>query len=198
MSKFKDLVVNSLENYDINVQKYHKLISKIKYYKGISSEKDMEHNIIVFYDKDKHELFRSGYQILGQYHNYSNIWMWAWAMPTLTKNSTYLSKKILNYGLDIDPNDALLLKTELTTSRFKITNDIQLDIHIAISSYISKIPFIINIYSRPLTESTTSEDNTEIFYKFLNIDDFDEMESHDIYIRYVFFLLDYDKIDAHN
>ena len=39
--------------------------------------------------------------------------------------------------MDLDPEFSFL-KTELVTSRFRITNPIQLDIHVAIASYLSR------------------------------------------------------------
>ena len=60
------------------------------------------------------------------------------------KNQINLIKKVLNYGINLD-NDSIFLKSELITSRFKIVNSLQLDMHLAIASYISKEPFVIPI-----------------------------------------------------
>jgi hypothetical protein len=81
-------------------------------------------------------------------------------VPYLSKNSTYTSRKILNYGLDLGPNQEYL-KSELITSRFRITNPIQLDIHTAISSYLSQIPTIFQISKLerdPLTDNQNLKD----------------------------------------
>jgi len=72
------------------------------------------------------------------------MWFWGWAVSAFRKNLTIISRKILTYAFDLDPSVFLnlQLKTELVTSRFIITNPIQLDIHVALASYLSKSPLI--------------------------------------------------------
>ena len=96
---------------------------------------DMDHNVIVFLTLKK-KFYRSRYEIIGLYTSENNIWAWSWAIQCF-KNNTNIARKIWNYGAVLDPNVGFL-KTELITSRFKISNKIQLDIHVAIASYISK------------------------------------------------------------
>lgn len=185
MIESKNLIKNSLNYYDKNMEKYNKFLSKIRYVNFVFYTEDTKKSIIIFYDKDKKEIFKSRYEVLGAYNNTSKTWIWGWSIPNASKNLTFISKKILNYGLDIDDNDEnLFLKTELITSRFRITNEIQLEIHIAISSYISKIPLLFNIHILPerlmkLNENKFYEINTEKAEK---------------YTMYSFFILDYDKI----
>jgi hypothetical protein len=183
MNKSRDLILTALEYYDKNKEKYGKYISKIKYYDTIINENDMEHSVIIFYDKNKKELFRSRYEIIGIYYNYSSTWVWSWTIPDYPKNATFITKKILNYGLDIDNKQDPLLKIELITSRFTIFNKIQLDIHIAISSYIAKVPFIINIYFNPKLQ-------TDGTYK--NFNSIDELygDENDFHIMSSLFILD--------
>lgn len=146
-----DIVKSSLEYFDKNMEIRSKTLSKFKFVKIITNTNiDMDRNIIIFYDKNGTELHKSKYERLGTYYNLSNTWIWSWANPTRNKNETYISKNILKYGLDIDVdksksdfNDMMFIKTELVTSRFRISDPIQLDVHIALSSYISKIPLII-------------------------------------------------------
>lgn len=148
MNGSNDLIINSLEYYDKNRDKYAKFFAKIKHYSMIQDDKDTGHNTIIFYDKYNNELLRSTYEIMGIYTNFSNTWAWAWADPLLQKNKTYISKKILNYGLNIESPNEIFLKTELITSRFRIVIDVQLEVHIAIASYISKTPLIFNMYRK--------------------------------------------------
>jgi hypothetical protein len=139
-----DLVKNSLIYYDTNYEKYSKKILKYKY---ISVEPNLKNNYekdkLNFYDKDKKLMFTTEYEHLGIFDTGSHMWTWAWATPFLRKNNITLSRKILNYGFDLESDDNLFLKTELITSRFIISDDTQLDIHIAIASYISKKPAIL-------------------------------------------------------
>lgn len=140
----KELVVNALRYYDKNNELYAETFAKIKYFSIKLSEHDLEHSIIIFYDNNKKKLFESRYEVIGMYNPSINIWIWGWAIPSLRKNQTGLIKKVLNYGMDLDA-DSIFLKSELITSRFTITNETQLDIHIAIASYISKNKSIINM-----------------------------------------------------
>jgi hypothetical protein len=76
-----------------------------------------------------------------------------------SKNSTYLSRKLLNYGLDIDNEELIQLKSELITSRFKIKNTLQLDIHLALAGYLCKNPIIY--------KHIIGEKETMTYYMFL-------------------------------
>ena len=68
-------------------------------------------------------------------------------------------RKVFLYGSDIDVkiHTNLYLKNELITSRFKIDNMIQIYIHCAISSYLSKIPLILPWYNFPYGDSESNE-----------------------------------------
>jgi hypothetical protein len=154
-----NLVRNSLIYYDTNYEKYSKKILKYKY---ISVDPNLKNNYerdkLNFYDKDKNLIFTSEYEHLGIFDTGSHIWTWAWATPFLRKNNITLSRKILNYGFDLESEENVFLKTELITSRFIISDNAQLDIHVAIASYISKKPTIFK-----LIISTKEKD--KIYYK---------------------------------
>ena len=138
------IVAKALKYYDVNREKYNSIFNKIKYYQYIVNLHDMENNVIILYDENKKVLYKSKYEILGAFSKQHATWIWAWSLPTLTKNQTYISRKMLNYGLDLDHSE-IMLKTELITSRFRVTNQIQLDIYIAISSYITHQPIIFKV-----------------------------------------------------
>lgn len=143
-----DLVIRSLDYYDNNREKFNKFISKVRYLQiQRTSKGDIDRKKLIFYDRDKEKIGISRIEQVGTYYHDPKLWVWSWANPSNEKNVTYLSRKILSYGLDIttDVKDInnIFLKAELITSRFKINDKIQLDIHIAISSYITKIPFIL-------------------------------------------------------
>lgn len=185
MSTAKYLVKHSLEYYDKNCEKYERILSKIEYYELLENESDLERNIIIFYDKDKKEIFRSRYETLGLYDDTSKTWIWAWSIPYFKKNSVYMSRKILNYGLDIEISDEnKFLKTELVTSRFRISNHIQLDIHVSIASYLSKIPMIYNLAVMP-----TPTEQYDVIKKTLDVSSLNKGYQF-IYM----FLLDFDKL----
>ena len=63
-------------------------------------------------------------------------------------NETNIVRKLLNYGLKISPtpinkldNEQLYLKTQMVNSRFLLYDNFQLDLHLAISSYLAKETF---------------------------------------------------------
>jgi hypothetical protein len=142
MSKLSSIIVNALEYYDVNNEKYKSLKEKAKFVRIEKSNNDMEHNVMLFFDKNKNFIFKSRYEVIGMMGNESKIWTWGWAIPYLKKNTVKISKEILLYGINLNPEDDKILKTELITSRFRIANDVQLDIHLGLSSYMSKKPFI--------------------------------------------------------
>lgn len=142
MSDFTRVIRNALEYFDKNHLKYYDLTKKFKYFEVDKS--DMYEHKIKFYDKKMSLIFESQYQIVGKINYLQNIWIWGWSLSELTRNTIETSRRVLNYGLDIDPDD-VLLKTELITSRFRVTYPIQLDTHVAIASFLSKKPFIYRL-----------------------------------------------------
>lgn len=174
-----NLVTDALEYYDNNCEKYKDQFKQVRYIRFENSQSDLNHGIIMMYDKEKKELFRSRYEILGTYYSQTKTWVWAWAVPIFRKNSTNIVRKILHYGTELDP-EARFLKTELITSRFRISDPIQLDIHTAIASYLSKKPVIYKWISYHNTMSSMGE--------------YIDTKPHNTeYISNVLFLLDYEK-----
>lgn len=161
LDKVKELIKISLSYYDKNNEKYSSLYDKFKYYSITPSTNDTEHSIIKFYDKNDDVVYESKYEILSFYDNSNHLWVWGWAIPLLRKNEVYLSRKILNYGLDLSLSEEIFLKSELITSRIIISDPIQISIHSSIASYISKTPMIIQL----------TRDKTEMSKEGLNIID---------------------------
>ena len=140
------LINNALNYYDKNNIEYSKYINSEK----ITIERDK--NKIIFDDKDDFK-----YECLGIFDNTTNIWIWAWLVPEFMFNETNIVRRLLNYGLKITPtpiakldNEHLYLKTQLVNGRFLLSDEFQLDLHLAITSYLVKdnIKFIYyrNIY----------------------------------------------------
>lgn len=177
------LVTTALEYYDENNQNYINTFNDAIYIKYVEAKTDMDHNMIVFYDKNKKELTRSRYEVIGRYNTSSNIWIWAWAIPYYKKNNTNIIRKIWNYGAVLDPS-IKYLKTELVTSRFRIADSIQLDIHASIASYLSKNPLV---YKYIEYDIPTVDDEGYIQIK--------NMVQTENYTIYYMFLLDYKEIE---
>ena len=141
-----NLVKDSFDYYDSNYDEFESFLNGIDEIQIWNIQDDeMTPNEILFLQGES-KIHKSPYQIIGMYTTGSNSWIWAWASPTLEKKDTYIIAKVLNYGIQLNPSKNMFLKTELITSRFIITNMIQLELHIAIGSYLAKVPFIIGIY----------------------------------------------------
>ena len=168
------IVTDALEYYDKNNEKYREKFKNIRFTKFVENNNDMEHNVIIMYDNNKKELFRSRYEVIGLFNSTTNIWTWAWAIPSFRKNNTNIVRKIMNYGAELDPQTRFL-KMELITSRFRISNNVQLDIHASIASYLSKNPIIYNHYTNIQLKNISgytdvkkiNSDNYTLYFLFL-------------------------------
>lgn len=174
-----DIIERALEYYDTNYEKYNKKLREIKYIKFVDSPNDMSHNSIYLYDIDKKQIHKSRYEIIGLHNSATRSWTWSWSIAAFNKNSTYIARKILIYGTELDPSNRFL-KTELITSRFQIADNIQLDIHAGIASYLSKQPVVykyktymadtFKMTAEGLVDMTPPDENTEsytTYYLFL-------------------------------
>lgn len=142
-----EIIADALKYFDMNNEKYRHIKRQIKYVKGlIGSKTDVEGAKLIFYDSNMNELFISRVEILGKYYNSIHTWAWGWSLPEINKSLTSIIRKVFFYGTDIDINNNpanVMLRNELVTSRFRIEDDVQLDIHCAIASYLAKKPFIL-------------------------------------------------------
>lgn len=173
MSISHTIIKTALEHYDKNIDNNEHLFKDVEYYKFLPGDNnDVTKRSISLYDKDEKEILTAEYEVIGFYFNLERLWVWGWAIPRLHKNTIKTSRKILNYGLDIDYEKNPFLKTKLITSRFKITNKVQLDIHLAIASYIAKNEVVCRIKNNDpsLTETgltkMLTDDNTDDYTAF--------------------------------
>lgn len=154
------IIMDALVEYD-NAQPTINYLKKNSYYEIEKKiPKDTARNVITFIDnKTKEHILTTEIEIIGIYYASYHIWSWAWAHIGLTNNDTYLSKDILTYALKLD-TDMAYLKALLSTSRGEIKSDIQIDINLAICSYIIKQPYIYPI-------ELTVNDKVLIYYYIL-------------------------------
>jgi hypothetical protein len=180
-----NIIAQSLEYYDKNTELNKEIINKIQYINIIKKKQGESFNFIELYDKDFNLLKKSKYEILGTYNSAGNIWTWGWSIALLTKELVNTSKKIFNYGFDLD-QDNLFLKNELITSRFKISNKIQIDMHVAIGSYLSKKQFIFSykIYNDNI------EKNNIVKHKDLQLLNIKKNYENENYNEYYLIILD--------
>lgn len=174
------IIPNALKYYDENTAKYIGIRKKIKYWiksadgvefpysdspeeneKFIKIRKNSNHMIHTFYDKDKKVLFSSRIEFVGWHYTAHNIWVWAWGVPVTNKAECTTIRNVFLYATDLNAFNAgeldyetSVLKNELTTSRSLVTNQIQVDIRCALSSYLSKNPLIVPYYAQKKDPST--------------------------------------------
>jgi hypothetical protein len=161
-----EIISDALKYFDMNNDKYRRIKRRIKYVKRFPDDKqDIEGLKLIFYDNNMEELFVSRLEILGKYYNSINTWVWGWSLPPINKSLTTIIRKVFLYGTDIDINNNpanIMLKNELVTSRFRTYDDVQLDIHCSIASYLAKKPFILALkdfsFNYDLPNEVKSED----------------------------------------
>jgi hypothetical protein len=177
MTDIVSIVTNSLKYYDNNTDIYKDKLKNAYYYKLHNLFSDNEHHIVEFYDENKNLLLKSRFEVIGIYAHMTNTWVWGWSIPILDKVSTKIIRKVFNYGAELDKSE-IFLKTELISARFIISDPIQLDIHLAIVSYLSKNPFIYKIY-----DSDINDIDENGYHKITGLEEYVERP-----IRYIFLL----------
>ena len=154
---------NNIENFiktRLDILDKSKLIYK-KYINTTDYIRDKDKGILIFKKND--EIIYSGkFSLFGIFDINTKVWIWSWATPNYIINDTIESKKILEYGLTLEPptnsDIQYYIKSHLVNSRLFFENEIFLDIHLALSLYLSKAKFI---YSESI------KDNKKMIYYYL-------------------------------
>jgi hypothetical protein len=156
------LVEKAMHYYDMKIQQYE------KYKDVINIVINREESTIQFPSNVDIKTYK--YEVLGIFDNMTSIWMWAWMIPEFLYNETLIVKKLLNYGLKINPSiltklspDKLYLKTQLVNSRFLLQDEFQLELHLAISCYLAKDNFKF-IYSKKKYLSSDKMKYITVYY----------------------------------
>lgn len=179
-----NIIKSSLEYYDTYQPKVIDILNDIYYIKIIDNGNIT--NEIIFYNKNKIEIFKSSYEILSAYIPQQKVWKWAWSLAVSEKKSNFVSRKILDYAFNLDYKKDFFLKSTLINSNITIINDLQLDIYTALSANISKKPFIFKLYYPPIILYKTDDE----FYPYRKIIEDPEKDN---YMVYYLFILDFDK-----
>ena len=168
----------AMEEHDIYQYKIINFLKKIEYLKINNINLNITPRI-KFYDINKNLLFESGYEILGKYNQKNSTWYWGWSILSINNNQNFISRNILNYSfkLNFDTQQEVLLKSILLQSRHLIKNKMQLEILLAISSYLSKfqfifkVPFLPEIFNEYINYKSLFTDNnfnnSDIYYLFI-------------------------------
>jgi hypothetical protein len=145
----KNILFNTIkaavEEHDIYEYKLINFLKKIQYIQ-FYNELNLTPRIKLF-DSNKKLLLESGFENVGVYKQKNNTWVWAWSMNSINNNQNFISRNILMYSfkLKTDIKSEFLLKSILLDSKHIIKNKLQLDILLALSSYLSKFHFILKI-----------------------------------------------------
>lgn len=126
------------------------------------SDNELERGKIILTNKTTGEVeLVSDMEILGSYYSKYNLWTWSWAQPQLIKPYSYMTRKALQYALDLEPNK-IYLKSILSLSRGIVTHPLQVDINVAVCSFLIKQPYIL--------PTTTDVEDTRITQYIILID----------------------------
>lgn len=169
-SNVKSILRNILEEYDVNKTSLKKKIGDYHYYKRTYKSKDSMNEISLF-NKKKEKVYNSKIQLLGIYMPNIKLWKWGWSL-FMDKIDIYMSRKILNYALDIDNLNMLFLRDPLINSNITINNQLELDLLLGISSYLTKQKNIMGFYKVPYNEAI---DN---FYEVGNLKEKDDIDNY--------------------
>lgn len=119
-------------------------------YKDYMISNDVEFNYdqneITFYINDTQE--KKLFEILGYFDNETKVWVWAWLLSDLNSDQTKICRNLLDYGLKLEPStnmaEHIFIKSLLLNSRIQIDEFVQLEVNMAIYTYLikDKIMFI--------------------------------------------------------
>ena len=150
-NSYFNTIKTAIEEHDIHEYKLINFIKKIKYLK-INNIPNLTPRIR-FFDSDKNLLLDSGFENIGIYKQKNNIWQWGWSMNAINNNQNSISRNILTYSFKLksDIPDEFILKSILLDSKHMIKNKLQLEVLLALSSYLSKFHFIFKLPILPNT-----------------------------------------------
>lgn len=131
-------IKKALEYYDNQKMKYRHIINvqDVRFDESI--------NEIKFYINNQDKPHISNFEMLGYFDNQTHIWIWGWLLAALDVNQTKICRELLNYGLKIETAnnsgslEHFFIKSLLVNSRIAISEEIQLDVNLAIYSYLSR------------------------------------------------------------
>jgi hypothetical protein len=174
-----NILTQALEYFDKNNEKFSKLRNKIKYVSVYTTKEGIKKRKLIFFDENKNKLFTSRFEIISKFYKKPKIWVWGWGVPNISNYLTNIIRKLWNYGVSLEYNDTkiqqLVLKNDLITSRFVINDDTQLDIHLSLASYLTKIPYTYFISDEFINENI----------EMIQIDDESYENSETIYFIYL-------------
>ena len=136
--EYFDSFYNKSKEFDKNIIKNSKLII------NLGDEHEKSH---LFYNNTN----KIPIEILGTYKN--NIWKWAWGNPIFRGVDIQTSLQILEYGITYNiTRDNINLKNKFINSELNINSDYEIEIIIAIITYITQNIYIYREFNNQLGE----------------------------------------------
>lgn len=157
-----NIVSQALSYYDNSKKKYKKFYKK-NYVLEMEKNPNELDLPLCYFIKDGKKITKCTINILGVYFKSEKLWNWGWNLFMGTyvssKNNTYLTRKIVNYALNINISSPLyksknsedrktyialltILRKELLTSNIVITHNVQLEKLLAVGLFITKSDMI--------------------------------------------------------
>tara|TARA_Y100000389_G_C17310358_1_gene437660 strand:+ start:382 stop:894 length:513 start_codon:yes stop_codon:yes gene_type:complete len=166
-NSLKSIIPIALEYYDTKREKYNKYFSndyKVNFL-------DDKNKTVTFYNKKTKKIELKGtYDEIGYFYNKLKIWYWAWVH---LQRDSKIAKEILNYGLKIELKNEKIseiyyyIKNQLINSRTIIRHNLDLEILLAISTYLVKDKF--DFIYKMKEELSNDSDNYITSYRFIKI-----------------------------
>lgn len=170
-----DIIKNALEYYDKEKEKNIEFIDKISKIKILLDKKNP---YLKIFDHNNNYIYKCKFNKISSYYVKHKILLWEWGYLANPKISYDFSRKILNYGLDLDDiqKENVILKNELINTRIYIDNIMQFDIHLALISYILKSIFIIpfiqyknNVFKKANYKNEINKNRKHILHFFFSL-----------------------------
>jgi hypothetical protein len=169
---FHHLVNKSLDNYD----QHQKFLNYVEgFEKTFSSATHAKKSYLALFDtKTKEKIFESEIQYLAIFYSKDLIWSWAWSLSHFIKETSYVSRKLLNYGLDLTSDaDPFMLRHILVSSRLLITEMFHIDVIIALAREILKSPYIVG---KKMYVNGSDDEYVIVFYIIVEVDQMKKLE----------------------
>lgn len=124
-------IKQSLDYYDTKQYNYNIDNNKI----------NIENDYIYLYTSNNNLVYSGEYEILGYLDEINKIWYWSWLISSIKLEHTKLTQDLLLYALKLDQSDKEIhnfIKSLLINSKINLYESIEIDIIIAIVSFILK------------------------------------------------------------
>jgi hypothetical protein len=143
--EYKDLIINSLSYYDECFFRTYNLLDGYVFTEKIESDSSDGYGKIIFSKNGKTlEFF---YEIIFYCIDNINTLIWGWSLPYINGKLIQLSKRVLNYGLNMNIDDVLTqyLKFAISNSRIIVPKGKDRDILCGIFLYLTKSLYIYSL-----------------------------------------------------